>query len=111
MPDLKGAKVLGAKVIGEKAVLANWRLGNGSTYSIALNLGRETVPLTGHPPGKVVFETQARARDAADRGELGAETFIAWLTGAFAAAAFKHYAPPVQASGKASGARPSHPPL
>ena len=102
MPHLKNAKALGAKVIGEKAVLANWRLGDGSTYSVALNLGKEAVPLTGHPPGKVVFETPARARDAADRGELGAETFIAWLTGDFADAAFNHDARRVKASGKTS---------
>jgi len=102
MPRLKNAKTLGAKVIGEKAVLANWRLGDGSTYSVALNLGKEAIPLTGHPPGKVVFETPARARDAADRGELGAETFIAWLTGDFADAAFNHDARRVKASGKTS---------
>jgi maltooligosyltrehalose trehalohydrolase len=102
MPRLKNAKTLGAKVIGEKAVLANWRLGDGSTYSVALNLGPQAVALTGHPPGKVVFETPARARDAADRGELGAETFIAWLTGDFADAAFNHDARRVRASGKTS---------
>ena len=36
---------------------------NHSTYSIALNLGAEAVPLEGVPAGKVVFETPARARD------------------------------------------------
>jgi maltooligosyltrehalose trehalohydrolase len=102
MPRLKNSKALGAKVIGEKAVVANWRLGDGSTYSVALNLGRESVKLTGHPPGKVVFETPARARDVADKGELGAETFIAWLTGDFADAAFNHDARRVKASGKTS---------
>lgn len=80
MPRLKGSRALGARVIGEKAVRASWKLGDGSTYSIALNLGAEAVPLEGVPAGTVVFETPARARDTAENGRLGAQTFIAWLT-------------------------------
>ena len=102
MARLKGARSLGATVIGEKAVLATWKLGDGSTYSIALNLGTAAVAFDSQPAGKVVFETPARARDLVDRGQLGPETFIAWLTGDLAKAAFNHDAHSVEASGKTS---------
>ena len=39
VPHLAGAKAIGAQAIGDKAVSASWRLGDGSTLSIALDLG------------------------------------------------------------------------
>ena len=38
-PRLPGAHALGAEAIGEAAVLARWRLGDGATLTIACNLG------------------------------------------------------------------------
>jgi maltooligosyltrehalose trehalohydrolase len=80
-PRLKDAKALGATVIGEKALVARWRLGDGETLSVALNLGGTPVALAEAPPGKLIFETPARAQDRVKRGELGEYTFAAWLTG------------------------------
>jgi maltooligosyltrehalose trehalohydrolase len=80
-PRLKDAKALGATVIGEKALVARWRLGDGETLSIALNLGEAPVALGETPAGKIIFETPARAQDRVKRGELGERTFVAWLTG------------------------------
>jgi len=80
-PRLKGAKALGATVLGEKAVVARWKLGDGETLTIALNLADAPVALTDAPQGKVVFETPARAQDRASEGELSARTFVAWITG------------------------------
>lgn len=65
-----------------EALLASWRLGDGEMLSIALNLSDQPVPLEPLPPGRIVFETTARARDrlAAD-GTLEPHTLVAWLTG------------------------------
>ena len=43
MPRLKGAQSAGAEAIGEAAVVARWRMGDGTTLTIALNLGDEAV--------------------------------------------------------------------
>jgi maltooligosyltrehalose trehalohydrolase len=88
MPHLKGSKSTGATVLGEKALRAGWKLGDGSMLSIALNLDDSPVALGGIPAGKVVFETPARARDAAQNQQLGPYTFIAWLTGDLSKIAF-----------------------
>ncbi|MEE1924636.1 malto-oligosyltrehalose trehalohydrolase [Pseudomonas sp. 148P] len=43
VPRLDGARALGADVIGEQAVSARWRLGDGSELRIDLNLGPDPV--------------------------------------------------------------------
>ena len=43
VPRLKGAQSAGAEAIGEAAVVARWRMGDGATLTIALNLGDEAV--------------------------------------------------------------------
>ncbi|WP_250493118.1 malto-oligosyltrehalose trehalohydrolase [Caballeronia sp. GAWG1-1] len=80
-PRLKGSKSLGAQVLGDKAVLASWKLGDGETLTIALNLGQAPATLEEAPKGKVIFETPARAQDSASAGEIGGRSFIAWLSG------------------------------
>ncbi|MCG7348058.1 malto-oligosyltrehalose trehalohydrolase [Sphingomonas sp. ACRSK] len=39
VPRLKGTTSLGAEAVGEAAVVARWRMGDGATLTIALNLG------------------------------------------------------------------------
>ena len=39
VPRLKGARALGANAINERAVVARWRLGDGSRLTIAANFG------------------------------------------------------------------------
>ncbi len=46
MPRLVGSHALGAEVIGEKALTARWRLGDGSELRIDLNLGPAAQPIT-----------------------------------------------------------------
>jgi malto-oligosyltrehalose trehalohydrolase len=53
-PRLPGTTSTGAKVIGPKAVIAGWRLGDGSRLTIATNLGPETVPFD-VPAGRLLF--------------------------------------------------------
>ncbi|PLZ01003.1 malto-oligosyltrehalose trehalohydrolase [Burkholderia sp. WAC0059] len=91
MPRLRHARALGATVLVDArghetaALVARWRLGDGETLSIALNLGADAVPLPGRPEppwGTVIFETPARARDAACRDQrLPARACLVWLTG------------------------------
>jgi maltooligosyltrehalose trehalohydrolase len=43
VPGLEGACALSAKTVGDKAVVAQWRLGNGAILTLAVNLGAEVV--------------------------------------------------------------------
>ncbi|WP_455910542.1 malto-oligosyltrehalose trehalohydrolase [Pseudomonas putida] len=54
---LPGSVALGAQVLGQGAVSARWRLGNGSVLQIDLNLGAE--PLDHPAPPHLLFETPA----------------------------------------------------
>ncbi|WP_414448106.1 malto-oligosyltrehalose trehalohydrolase [Burkholderia sp. 22PA0099] len=62
-----------------RALIARWRLGNGAALAIALNLDDAAIALPAAPPGKIVFETPPRVRDALGSGQLGAHACIAWL--------------------------------
>ncbi|WP_305096361.1 malto-oligosyltrehalose trehalohydrolase [Croceibacterium aestuarii] len=50
VPRLAGAKSLGAEVLAEGAVSARWRMGDGATLTLAINLGRERAQF-GDVPG------------------------------------------------------------
>jgi maltooligosyltrehalose trehalohydrolase len=88
-PRLRRSKALGANVLkaddgsDTNALVARWKLDDGETLSIALNLGAQPAKLAETPAGKVVFETPAnvRVRDRAAEGELPSQAFVAWLTG------------------------------
>ncbi len=43
VPRLRGAMAMGAEAIGERAVVARWRMGDRAVLTIALNLGDEAV--------------------------------------------------------------------
>ena len=45
VPGLAAARALGAEVLGEKAVVARWRLGEARTLTLAVNLGDAPVVL------------------------------------------------------------------
>ncbi|WP_409289117.1 malto-oligosyltrehalose trehalohydrolase [Pseudomonas sp. KCJK8927] len=45
IPQLPGCRALGAEVLGEKALTARWRLGNGNTLRIDLNLADTAQPV------------------------------------------------------------------
>ncbi|KRP58201.1 malto-oligosyltrehalose trehalohydrolase [Pseudomonas trivialis] len=57
VPHLPGAVALGAQVLGDAAVSARWRLGDGSTLQIDLNLG--TTARDCATSGPVIFQTPA----------------------------------------------------
>ncbi|AZF05718.1 malto-oligosyltrehalose trehalohydrolase [Pseudomonas sp. R5-89-07] len=57
VPHLPGSVALGAQVLGDAAVTARWRLGNGRVLQIDLNLGAEPVDQPASP--HVIFQTPA----------------------------------------------------
>ena len=75
VPGLSGARALGASAIGEKAVEARWRLGDGAVLTIAMNLGKRTAPLTSAPASAPMFETGGEA----DLAGAPPASFTAWL--------------------------------
>ncbi|OWP49888.1 malto-oligosyltrehalose trehalohydrolase [Pseudomonas nitroreducens] len=50
VPQLPGSRALDAQPLGERALSARWRLGDGSLWRIDLNLGTEEVAI--EPPGE-----------------------------------------------------------
>jgi maltooligosyltrehalose trehalohydrolase len=54
VPRLDGARALGAEVIGPRAVVARWTMGDGAILTVAGNLGAEPVALT-RPRGELIF--------------------------------------------------------
>ncbi len=96
IPRLKHASTRGAEVLADDAgnhlaaLIARWRLGDGETLTIALNLGHDGVQLDALPDGMVVFETPPRARDLLANHVLPAGSCVAWLTGDVPAYALSH---------------------
>jgi maltooligosyltrehalose trehalohydrolase len=78
MPHLPGAAALGAHAVGEGAVLARWRLGDGSTLTIACNLGAEAARAAAQ--GEVLFESMPGAAGTLATGELPPRCTVALLS-------------------------------
>ncbi len=68
VPRLPGAQALGARAVGDDAVLARWRLGDGATLTIATNLGprHAACAATGTP----LYESLAGAAATLGTGSL-----------------------------------------
>jgi maltooligosyltrehalose trehalohydrolase len=63
VPHLVGAVSVGAQVLGEAAVVARWRLGDGTTLGVAIDLADEHATLPGR--AEPLF--------------LEGERFVAWI--------------------------------
>ncbi len=74
VPRLDGARSLGAEAIGDKAVLARWRMGDGAGLTLALNLGDAEVSLPSRPPGEVIYRTPAL-----EDVHIPARSLTAWM--------------------------------
>ncbi len=61
LPRLPGTRALGAKVLGAKALSASWRLGDGSTLRIDLNLADQPQPVALPQAGLRLFDSSADA--------------------------------------------------
>ena len=73
---MAGSRALGCEVLGDKAVYARWRLGDGHDWQIALNLSDQDVSLPRDSATKVLWIEPQHAMDALDRGTLAAHTAV-----------------------------------
>ncbi len=95
-PRIAHARALGSSVLpmpnghDANALVARWRLSDGETLAIALNLTPDALPFEERPDGMVVFETPPRSRDSIEAGELPPYTCVAWLTGDVNSYALRH---------------------
>lgn len=60
-PHLPGSQALGAEVLGDKALSARWRLGNGQQLRIDLNLGATPQPVELPPATQRLFDSSDNA--------------------------------------------------
>ena len=85
VPRLAGARALGATVLSgadgadAPALIARWCLGDGSTLTCALNLGKQIVALGDRPAGELIFVTPDHAPGELTAGNLPSFSFAAWL--------------------------------
>ena len=77
VPHLPGARAIGAHAVGGAAVLARWRLGDGSVLAIACNLGPQ--PASCAAAGEVLFEGMAGAAGALGTGTLPPRCSVALI--------------------------------
>ncbi|WP_206957184.1 malto-oligosyltrehalose trehalohydrolase [Trinickia acidisoli] len=107
-PRLRGARALDVTLLrtavghDANALLVRWRLGDGETLTVALNLSADTLPFEKRPDGMVIFETPPRARDSVDAYRLPGYACLVWLTGDVNAFALQHDARRPAAEGKGS---------
>ena len=80
IPRLNGAEALGADVLGDGAVTAQWRMGDGSVLRIDLNLGTQTVSAPQWDGATLLFATQPNATELSRQGTLNPYTAIVSLT-------------------------------
>ncbi len=80
VPRLPGAQALGADVLGNGAVCARWRLGDGSVLRIDLNLGDQ--PVEHHAPeeARILFEHPQHVMGLLQQGVLAPHSALVSLT-------------------------------
>lgn len=79
VPRLTGASALGAQALGDKAVLARWRMNDEAHLVIALNLGKHPAATSGLGVGQLLYETAEGVAKTAQSGRLAPRAAAAWL--------------------------------
>lgn len=79
VPRLDGARAMGAQVIGEKAVTARWRLGDGSELRIDLSLNNQPLAYSLADLAYLLFDSRPETAPA-NAQELPAYTALVSLT-------------------------------
>jgi maltooligosyltrehalose trehalohydrolase len=77
IPHLPGTRAIAARAVGDAAVLARWRLGDGSLLTLATNLGPRAVACSAL--GEVIFESMAGGGGALGTGALPPRCTIALI--------------------------------
>lgn len=80
VPRLPGAHALGAEVLGDAAVSARWRMGDGSVLRIDLNLGADPVAAPAWDNATLLFASQAKSTELSTQASLNPYTAIVSLT-------------------------------
>ncbi|MBV8576708.1 MAG: DUF3459 domain-containing protein, partial [Acetobacteraceae bacterium] len=78
MPRLVGCRSEGASVIGPKAVVARWRMGDGALLTIAINLDETPVQI-GPLAGEMLYGTGERMTKIVPEGALPGYTTAVYL--------------------------------
>jgi maltooligosyltrehalose trehalohydrolase len=78
IPRLQGAMAQGAKAVGEAAVLARWRMGDGAVLTIATNFGAGPAQVMAQG-ARILFESASGAAASLAAGTLPPHTTIALL--------------------------------
>ncbi|MHB0775743.1 malto-oligosyltrehalose trehalohydrolase [Halomonas sp. WWR20] len=79
VPRLEGAVSLGAEALGDKAVVARWRMNDESQLMIVLNLSETPVATSGFGVGHCLYETADGVAVGAESGTLAPRSAVAWL--------------------------------
>jgi maltooligosyltrehalose trehalohydrolase len=77
-PGIPGARSEGGEVLGPKAVVARWRLGDGRLLTIAANLGEAPAPV-GDLAGELLYATGDRMALIVPEGALPGRTTAVYL--------------------------------
>jgi maltooligosyltrehalose trehalohydrolase len=77
VPRLPGARALRGSAVGEAAVHVEWRLGDGSGFTLLVNLGADSVSVV-PPAARAVFESRPGAADAVAKESLPGRTTVAF---------------------------------
>lgn len=79
LPRLLGAKAIDARVLGDKAVSARWRMADESVLRIDLNLGDRSVSQFDDPEGQTLYELPSRSGDRVRWRRLDAYAVVVTL--------------------------------
>ncbi|BBK43528.1 malto-oligosyltrehalose trehalohydrolase [Allostella vacuolata] len=77
-PRLDHARSLGAAAVGERAVRARWRMGDGAVLTLLANLGPDAVAVE-RPAGRALFAQTPEAEAGLGAGRLDGFTTAAFL--------------------------------
>jgi 1,4-alpha-glucan branching enzyme len=78
VPRLEGARALDADAVGPAAVLARWRMGDGSVLVIASNLAAKAAAIPPQPH-RLLFSCSETAARAVQAGRIGPYSTVALL--------------------------------
>jgi malto-oligosyltrehalose trehalohydrolase len=76
VPRLEGARAVNARAVGDKAVVAHWRMGDNALLTIGANLGAEAVAMPVHQ-GRILFASSPAAAVSCNAGRLEAYATVA----------------------------------